>query len=575
MRARSRAWELVDLSWKAALVGVVAGLGAVAFRGLIGLFHNLAFTGHWSFHYDANLHTPPSPLGPLVIGVPVVGALIVAFLVQHFAPEAKGHGVPEVMDAIYYRAGKIRPVVAVIKALASSISIATGGSVGREGPIAQIGSAFGSTLAQTLRLPAWQRVTLIAAGAGGGIAATFNTPIGGVLFAVELLLVEVNARTLFPVSLAVAIATLIGRTVYGAQPSFVVNGPPNEHLLIGAAALVILIAFGLLLGACAALYTRSVYWTEDLFDRIRGGYYLRHPLGMLFVGAGMYLLLRATGHYYVQGVGYATVQDILDGALQSSALLVLLFVAKLVATSVTLGSGASGGIFSPALFLGACAGGAVAGVVHAVAPSVGLRPLVFTVAGMAGVAGASMSAELTAITMLFEMTRSYELVLPTLVTVAAAYAARRALVRERRRGHHVPQSLVTEFALAQPVEAIANHRVVCTRSDENAAELLQRYADASYFVVEHEGRVLAVYRRRSLRKTAARRDPVALGAGGDRFSLIDPHDSVRRALARLKANRTPIGLFRTADGTLSVITRASLWRALDRALELMELDADS
>jgi CIC family chloride channel protein len=178
--------------------------------------------------------------------------------------------------------------------------------------------------------------------------------------------------------------------------------------------------------------------------------------------------------------------------------------------------------------------------------------------------------------MLFEMTRSYELVLPTLVTVATAYAARRALVREsiytfklRRRGHHVPQALMTEFALAQPVEAIANHRVVCTRTDENAAELLQRYADASYFVVADEGRVLAVHRRRSLRKA------VALGANGDPFSPVDPHDSVRRALARLKANRTPIGLIRAGDGTLSVVTRASLWRALDRALELMELNADS
>ena len=147
------------------LVGIIGALGAVVFRGLIALFHNLLFLGHWSFTYDANIHTPPSPWGPLVILVPVLGAVIVVFLVGNFAPEAKGHGVPEVMDAIYYKRGVIRPIVALIKSIASAMSIGSGGSVGREGPIIQIGSSFGSTLGQFLRVPLWQRVTLIAAGA--------------------------------------------------------------------------------------------------------------------------------------------------------------------------------------------------------------------------------------------------------------------------------------------------------------------------------------------------------------------------------------------------------------------------
>ena len=163
----------------AVLVGVIAGLGAVVFRGLIGLFHNLLFLGKLSVIYDANLHTPTSHWGAGVVLVPILGALVVAFLVKNFAPEAKGHGVPEVMDAIYYNKGVIRPIVAVIKSLASAVTIGSGGSVGREGPIVQIGSSFGSTLGQLLRLPAWQRITMLAAGAGGGIAATFNTPIGG------------------------------------------------------------------------------------------------------------------------------------------------------------------------------------------------------------------------------------------------------------------------------------------------------------------------------------------------------------------------------------------------------------
>src|ERR1700722_13081546 len=179
--------SLARLSVLALGLGVVTGIGAVLFRGLIGLIHNLLFTGHAAVHYDANVFTAPAPWGPLVILVPVLGAVGVTFLVANFAPEAKGHGVPEVMDAIYYKAGVIRPVVALVKSLASALAIGSGSSVGREGPIIQIGSALG----QFVRMPAGQRIALVAAGAGAGIASTFNTPIGGVMFAIELMLPEI------------------------------------------------------------------------------------------------------------------------------------------------------------------------------------------------------------------------------------------------------------------------------------------------------------------------------------------------------------------------------------------------
>ena len=175
-------------------------------------------------HYDANLFTPPSPWGAGVILVPVIGAMAVTFLVTKFAPEARGHGVPEVMDAIYYKGGVIRPVVAVVKSLASAIAIGSGSAVGREGPIIQIGSALGSTLGQIVRMPAGQRITLVAAGAGAGIAATFNTPIGGVMFAIELMMPEVSVRTFLPVAIATGTATFIGRLFFGPQPAFAV--PP-------------------------------------------------------------------------------------------------------------------------------------------------------------------------------------------------------------------------------------------------------------------------------------------------------------------------------------------------------------
>src|ERR1700685_3532486 len=266
----SRQLPLTQLSLLALALGIVTGLGAVLFRDLIGLIHNLLFTAHAVVRYDANLFTPASPWGPLVILVPVVGGLVVTFLVSNFAPEAKGHGVPEVMDAIYYRGGVIRPVVAVVKSLASALAIGTGSSVGREGPIIQIGSALGSTLGQIVRMPAGQRIALVAAGAGAGIAATFNTPIGGVMFAIELMLPEVSVDTFLPVAIATGTATFVGRWFFGDAPAFHV--PPLQVMAVDSSALLVLVLFavlGALTGFAAAGFIRGLHLTEDCFDRIK------------------------------------------------------------------------------------------------------------------------------------------------------------------------------------------------------------------------------------------------------------------------------------------------------------------
>src|SRR5271170_1458576 len=312
---------LVFLSVLALIVGIVTGFGAVGFRDLIGLIHNALFLGQWMVRYDANLFTPPSPWGAFVILVPAIGAVAVTFLVSTFAPEARGHGVPEVMDAIYYNGGVIRPVVAVVKSLASAISIGSGAAVGREGPIIQIGSALGSTLGQIIRMPPGQRITLVAAGAGAGIAATFNTPIGGVMFAVELMMPEVSVRTFLPVAIATGTVTFVGRLFFGQQPAFVVPLPPLENADLGAALLLFLYALlGVITGLAATGFIRGLHFLEDQFDRIQQPY-ARHILGMLLVGILIYLLHRSFGHYYVEGVGYATVQAIVFGQLTAASLL--------------------------------------------------------------------------------------------------------------------------------------------------------------------------------------------------------------------------------------------------------------
>jgi CIC family chloride channel protein len=440
----------IIFSFLSLLTGAVAGLGAVFFRGLIALVHNLLFLGKLSFIYDANVHTPASLWGPFVVLAPVVGAICVSFIVTRFAPEVKGHGVPEVMDAIYFHKGIIRPVVALMKALASAISIGSGGSVGREGPIVQIGSSFGSTLGQIIRMPVSQRVTLISAGTAGGIAATFNTPIGGMMFSLELMAHEVSVRTLVPIAIATATATYIGQLFFGTHPSFVIPALQTPYFhLYNPEVLLSYVGLGVAMGLVSAVYTKSIYGMEDLFNRIKGGYYIRHMAGMLAVGLMMYALMVYFGHYYIEGVGYATIQDVLTGSLTQLYMLLLLFVLKLLATSLSLGSGGSGGIFSPALYLGATLGGAYGIILNQLFPGLGISPPAFAVAGMAGVVGGSTGAAVAAIVMIFEMTLDYSVILPMLITVAFSYGIRRSLSRESiytlkivRRGHRMPDALL-------------------------------------------------------------------------------------------------------------------------------------
>jgi CIC family chloride channel protein len=454
--AFSRRIGLTSLCALALGLGIITGLGAVLFRDLIGFIHNLMFLGLPVVRYDANIFTPPSPWGPFVVLVPVIGAIVVTFLVNNFAPEARGHGVPEVMDAIYYNSGRIRPAVALVKSLASAVAIGTGAAVGREGPIIQIGSAIGSTLGQIVAMTPGQRITLVAAGAGAGIAATFNTPIGGVLFAIELMMPEVSVTTFLPSAIATGTATFIGRLFFGSQPAFIV--PSVVPLAVDATTALTLVLYailGVVVGVAAAGFIRGLHLLEDLFDRIEHRY-LRHVLGMLLVGALMYALFRSFGHYYVEGVGYSTIQSILAGQMSVAWLLLLLFACKLLATSLSLGSGSSGGIFSPSLFMGATLGAGFASLLTLLPLPMPIDIRSFALVGMGAMVGGGTGAVMTAVAMIFEMTRDYDIVAPMIIAVAFSVGIRRLLSRENiytmklfRRGHVVPKALHANMFLVR------------------------------------------------------------------------------------------------------------------------------
>ena len=491
------------------LVGLVASLGALFFRSLIALVHNALFLGKLSLSYDASVHTPASPWGAAVMLVPVIGGMGVVFLVQTFAPETKGHGVPEVMDAIYYKKGVIRPIVALIKSLASGLSIGSGASIGREGPIVQIGSAFGSTIADLLKIPTWQRLTLIAAGAGGGIAATFNTPVGGVLFAMELLLHEISVRTMLPVTIATVTAAYFGRLFFGAHPAFVIPAFQRpDFVSTNPELLLAFLVLGALAGIASAIYIKSIYAFEDFFDGfIPQSYYLRHATGMLLSGVLMFSLFRTTGAYHVEGVGYATVQDILTGSLSAGGFLLLLFALKMMATSLALGSGASGGIFSPALFLGATLGGGYGYLLHQLFPGLQVSAPEFAVAGMAGLVGGATGATVTAIVMIMEMTFDYSVVIPLTFTVAMSYGIRRFITRHSiytlklaRRGHFIPEALYSGVhELRRAREFMERDFVVIdTANPETLARTLAEGDDIRWFVLQENETLSKVLSREDL-----------------------------------------------------------------------------
>jgi CIC family chloride channel protein len=416
---RIRSNELASGLVLSIVVGAIAGLGAVAFRWLISTFQALFFgNGATYLGFLGQYH---------VILIPAAGGLIVGLLVYFAAREAKGHGVPEVMEAVAIRGGRIRPRVALVKALASSICIGSGGSVGREGPIVQIGSSIGSTVGQWLRLSDdWVR-TLVACGAAGGISATFNTPIGGVFFAMEVILGRFLTPRFGFVVISSVVADFVAHVFLGSQPSFDVI----PYSMVSHWELLPYVLLGVLAALAATVFIRVLYKTEDLFDAWHFPEYLKPVIGGIGIGLiGLYSYdLLGVGYGNVFWVSTMSVNQALLGEIALQSLVILLLL-KIVATSLTLGSGGSGGVFAPSLFIGAMLGGAMGTVSHQFLPAHTATSGAYALVGMAAVFAGATRAPFTAIIMLFEMTRDYNIILPLMVAVVISTVISRSLNRE-------------------------------------------------------------------------------------------------------------------------------------------------
>ncbi|MGZ4647831.1 MAG: chloride channel protein [Blastococcus sp.] len=517
------------------IVGVGAGLGAVAFRSLIqGLTH--LFSGYPDYAAHAGA---PNPLVPglgrwFVLLAPIVAGILYGPVVYRFAREARGHGVPEVMLAVARSGGRIRPQVAVVKALASALCIGGGGSVGREGPIVQIGSALGSTVAQLARLDERRIRLLVACGAAGGISATFNAPLAGVFFAMEIILRQWATESFGMVVLSSVTASVLARSVMGDVAFLQLPHFSVDHLV----QYPVFAVLGILAGALGEVFSRVLYAIEDACDAVwRGPEWARPAVGGVLLG-GVLLLLPQ-----MYGVGYPVLETAVSGGYALGFLLLLL-VGKMVACSLTIGIGGSGGVFAPSLFLGAMFGAAFGAVAHDLLPGSAGAAGAYALVGMGAVFAGSARAPITAVVILFELTREYSIILPLMLAIVLATGVSHLLSRDTiytrkllRRGIDIDEPADTALR-RRPVEAFMSPPPEPVPADADLRTVAARFSrtgETCVPVVDADGRHVGLISVGGLMDALAAgedTDLPALMAGADPVAPDAPIEEVLNRLDR-------------------------------------------
>ena len=473
-------FRMVLVSFLAAGIGLLAGFIAYLLYNLIGLFTNIVFYHRFVFAFNSarNNH-----LGAWVIVMPVIGGIIVGFMAKYGSPKIKGHGIPEAMEAVLINRSRIQPRVAILKPISAAIAIGTGGPFGAEGPIIQTGGAVGSLIGQLVHTTASERKVLLACGAAAGMSATFNTPIAGVILAIELLLFEFKSRSFIPLVIASTIATAIHMQLLGTGPMFTVAamdfGIPH--------ALPFYVLLGGLCGLAAVGFSKLLYWTEDQFEKLPIDELWWPAIGALGLGIIGYFVPR------VLGVGYDTISDILNANL-ALKLLVVVMLAKAVALVVSLGSGTSGGLLAPMFMSSAAMGGVFALGVDRMFPGAHLSAGAFALVAMGAVFGAASRAAFTFIIFAFEITRDYNSVLPLmLVTVIASGIAMllmpsASIMTEKlvRRGLRIHQDYEADMLQQMSVSQTMDPEVPAVPGDMWLVDLADRIARRDPEVSQHQ-----------------------------------------------------------------------------------------
>lgn len=399
------------------LTGVAAAFSAAGFKYMIALVYNLLYHRSFSFVYDIEAsYTLDAWPWQVIFLLPAVGIVLSNWITRNLAIEARGTGVPEVIYAVRRKGGLIRPKAAVVKALAAAVTIGAGGSVGRVGPVVQIGSSLGSTLGQRLRLSAHETILLIGCGAAGSIAATFNAPLTGLFFALELIIPGHSLMILMPLLAASLSGAAVSNLLFGAKTAFEIP----VYLLSSKIELLLFLLLGLISGLVAILYCLTVDHTVTLADRLKLPWWVKSLIGGALIGSSGLVCQRICGRLFVFGIGHDLLDAILHALPLSLFSLLVLILLKILGNAITLASGGSGGVFAPSLFIGATLGylfGTVAGLLFGAAVS---SPVAYAIAGMAAVLSASTGLTLTGVLITSELTGSYSLLIPVMLTVIAS-----------------------------------------------------------------------------------------------------------------------------------------------------------
>lgn len=508
--------EGLVLSCMAIGVGAATGLAAVVFIRLIESIHRICFSVLPQFLPE---------IGRVwLLVIPVLGAAVAGPLIAWFATEAKGHGVPEVMQALILRGGRIRPRVAIAKIVASALCIGTGGSAGREGPIVQVGSTLGSIVGQWLKLSDDRIKNLVACGAAAGIAATFNAPIAGITFAIEVLLSELQVVVFGNVVIAAVSASIVSRVFLGARPAFLMPA----YVLHSSWEILLYVILGLLAALIGIFFISLLDRLEIIFDRMAVpqavkpmiGVFLLGLLGLVYPYVALLFSVSseearlgatlADNIPHVYGAGFDFIESVLRGEAPFVLLLLLVFL-KPLATSLTLGAGNSGGVFAPSLFTGAMLGGAFGHLLKILMPDSPVEIGAYALVGMAAVFAAAARAPLTAMLIVFEMSNDYQLILPLMAAGMTASSVAQWLhpdsiytIKLSRRGIRFEQGRDLDIMQGVSVAEVMNTDPVTIHRDQSLSELFALFQEThlqGFPVMGEGGRLYGVVTLQDMERT--------------------------------------------------------------------------